>query len=173
MHPETHANLEQALRGEAMAALKYWLFERRAETAGLDDVAELFERIGKEERKQHAREIAALLDIPGPTRENLQAAIDGEVAEHRRLYPRFASLARIVGDIEAAERFQELGADEHRHADELRGALEALGETGAEELGDVAPSSERPRDIDRTKEALASAAATTAAVNVVELPHAR
>jgi rubrerythrin len=119
-------NLEQALRGEALAALKYWLFERQAESEGLEDVAELFERIGKQERREHAREIATMLGLPGSTRENLVSAIDGEVDEHRRLYPRFASLARAAGDIEAAERFQELGADEHRHADALRTELERL-----------------------------------------------
>jgi rubrerythrin len=126
MDTTTRMNLEQALRGEALAALKYWLFERQAESEGLEDVAELFERIGKQERREHAREIATMLGLPGSTRENLVSAIDGEVDEHRRLYPRFASLARAVGDIEAAERFQELGADEHRHADALRTELERL-----------------------------------------------
>jgi rubrerythrin len=126
MDTTTRMNLEQALRGEALAALKYWLFEEQAESEGLEDVAELFERIGKQERREHAREIATMLGLPGSTRENLVSAIDGEVDEHRRLYPRFASLARAAGDIEAAERFQELGADEHRHADALRTELERL-----------------------------------------------
>jgi rubrerythrin len=69
--------------------------------------------------------------MPRLTRENLQAAIDGEVDEHRRLYPGFASQARQAGDIDAAERFQELGADEHRHADALRQELERLVADGA------------------------------------------
>jgi rubrerythrin len=131
MNAATRANLELALRGEALAALKYWLFEQQADAEGLEDVAELFERIGKEERREHAREIAAMLGMPGSTRENLVAAIEGEVDEHRRLYPGFASMARQVGDIEAAERFQELGADEHRHANALRTELERLHDTGA------------------------------------------
>lgn len=123
MNTTTRANLEQALRGEALAALKYWLFERQAEAEGLEDIADLFERIGKEERREHARELATLLGMPGSTRENLRAAIEGEVDEHRRLYPGFASQARQAGDIDAAQRFQELGADEHRHADALRQEL--------------------------------------------------
>jgi rubrerythrin len=127
MDTTTRANLEKAFRGEALAALKYWLFERQANAEGLDSVAELFEQIGKEERREHGREIATLLGMPGSTRENLQSAIDGEVDEHRRLYPGFASQARQAGDIDAAERFQELGADEHRHADALRYELERLG----------------------------------------------
>lgn len=130
MNITTRANLEHALRGEALAAVKYWLFEREAEAEGLEDVAELFERIGKEERREHAREIATLLGLPGSTRENLRSAIEGEVDEHRRLYPGFASEARQAGDIDAAERFQELGADEHRHADALRDQLERLRTAG-------------------------------------------
>jgi rubrerythrin len=131
MNPTTRTNLELALRGEALASLRYWLFEQQAEAEGLEDVAELFERIGKEERRQHAQEIATLLEMPRSTRENLRAAIDGEVDEHRRLYPGFASQARQAGDIDAAERFQELGADEHRHADALRHELERLVSDGA------------------------------------------
>ena len=130
MNTTTRANLEQALRGEALAALKYSLFEERAEAEGLEDVAELFERIGKQERREHAREIATMLGMPGSTRENLLSSIEGEVDEHRRLYPGFASVARQTGDIEAAERFEELGADEHRHANALRSQLERLEATG-------------------------------------------
>ena len=130
MNTTTRANVEQALRGEAFAALKYWLFEERAEAEGREEVAELFEAIGKQERREHAREIATLLGIPGSTRENLVSSIEGEVDEHRRLYPGFASMARQGGDIEAAERFQELGADEHRHADALRSQLDRLESAG-------------------------------------------
>ncbi len=130
MNTTTRANLEQALRGEALATLKYSLFEERAEAEGLEDVAELFERIGKQERREHAREIATMLGMPGSTRENLLSSIEGEVDEHRRLYPGFSSMARQMGDIEAAERFQELGADEHRHANALRSQLERLDAAG-------------------------------------------
>ena len=126
MNTATQANLQQALRGEALAALKYWLFEEQAEAEGLDDAAELFEQIGKEERREHGREIARLLDIPGTTRDNLRSALEGEVHEHRHLYPSFASQARQLGDIEVAERFQELGADEHRHAAALRRELDRI-----------------------------------------------
>jgi rubrerythrin len=130
MNTTTRANLEQALRGEALAALKYWLFEERAEAEGREDVAELFEGIRKQERREHAREIATMLGMPGSTRENLVSSIEGEVDEHRRLYPGFASMARQTGDIQAAELFQELGADEHRHADALRSQLELLEDAG-------------------------------------------
>jgi rubrerythrin len=126
MHPMTRANLEAALAGEAMAALRYRLYADRAEDDGLDDIEELFESIGCDERREHAREIADALGIVHATRENLAAALQGEVTEHHRLYPMFAAQARRVGDVDAAELFEALGHSEHVHADEIRAAIERL-----------------------------------------------
>jgi rubrerythrin len=122
MHPTTRSHLEDALRGEAFAALRYALFADRAEEEGREDIADLFEQIGKEERKEHFREIADLLDLVGTTEQNIRVALSGEIQEHRSFYPRYAADARQVGDLRAAGQFQELGADEHRHADRLERA---------------------------------------------------
>lgn len=126
MNTRTRLNIEAALAGEALAALRYQLFADQARREGCERVAELFEAAGLEERKEHFRELATLVGLIGPTRDNLRTAIAGEVTEHRNLYPRFAAQAHQDGDNEIAERFQELGADEHRHADRLRDALEEL-----------------------------------------------
>ena len=75
METRTRINLEAALSGEALAALRYILFAERAEADGQPEVATLFRAIGRQER---------------------------------------------------TERFIELGGDEHRHADILRGALATL-----------------------------------------------
>ena len=126
MEPVTRLHLERALAGEAMASLRYTLFADRAEEEGLDDVAQLFEEISKQERKEHFREIAEMLGLVGTTAQNLQAALAGEVTEHRSLYPLYAGEAHRAGDESVAERFIELGGDEARHADRLRNALAAL-----------------------------------------------
>lgn len=126
MEPVTRLHLEKALAGEAMASLRYALFADRADDEGLDDIAELFEEIGKQERKEHFREIAQMLGLVGSTRQNLEAALAGEVTEHRSLYPLYAGEAHRAGDESVAQRFIELGGDEHRHADRLRGAIGAL-----------------------------------------------
>lgn len=126
MEPVTRLHLEKALAGEAMASLRYALFADRAEDEGFDDIAGLFEEIGKQERKEHFREIAQMLGLVGSTRQNLEAALAGEVTEHRSLYPLYAGEAHRAGDESVAERFIELGGDEHRHADRLRGAIGAL-----------------------------------------------
>jgi rubrerythrin len=120
MNPSTRNLLEAALAGEALAALRYRLFAEQADEEGYDAIAALFDRIGKEERREHVREIAGQLGLIGPTRENLATAIRSEVAEHRRMYPHFAAEARQAGDLEAALLFQELGADEQTHAEALR-----------------------------------------------------
>ena len=125
MEAVTRRHLEEALCGEALAALRYALFADRATDEGLEDIAELFREIGEEERREHFREIAELLGLVRTTAENLEMALAGEVTEHRRLYPQYAGEARRAGDDEIAEQFIELGEDEHRHADRLRGALAA------------------------------------------------
>lgn len=136
MHPTTILHLREALAGEAMAALRYALFADRAEDDGLDDVANLFERIGKQERKEHFRELAELMGMVGDTRSNMTAALDGEVDEQRRTYPAFADEARSVGDLAAADRFEELARDEGSHAELLRSVLEDLPPAGP--VGSVA-----------------------------------
>lgn len=135
MNSRTHLNIEAALAGEALAALRYQLFADQAEQEGYGRVAELFALAGQHERKDHFRELAALVGLIGTTRENLRTAIAGEVTEHRSLYPRFAGQALQDGDAEIAERFEELGADEHRHADRLRDALEEMEVSDLEVVG--------------------------------------
>lgn len=138
MDPTTRANLKAAFAGEALASLRYRMFEQQAQDEGLEGIAELFERIGKEERKEHAPEIARLLGLSGSTLDNLRAALAGETIEHRRLYPSFASQASRAGERQAAELFKELGADEHRHADALRRAITELEHVTTGSEGDLA-----------------------------------
>jgi rubrerythrin len=126
MNVRTRKSVEAALTGEALAALRYQLFAQQARREGYGQVAELFASAGNTERKEHFKELAALIGLVGGTHENLRAALLGEVTEHRTLYPRFAALAREDGDDEVAARFVELAADEHEHADRLRTALEEL-----------------------------------------------
>jgi rubrerythrin len=135
MQSRTRFNVEAALAGEAMAALRYQLFADAAIEEGHERIAELFAEAAMKERTQHFRELAILVGLVGPTRQNLRAALAGEVTEHRSLYPRFASQAHQDGEAEVAARFQMLGADEQRHADRLRDALEELDVAELEVVG--------------------------------------
>ena len=96
MQSRTRFNVEAALAGEAMAALRYQLFADAAIEEGHERIAELFAEAAMKERTQHFRELAILVGLVGPTRQNLRAALAGEVTEHRSLYPRFASQAAYL-----------------------------------------------------------------------------
>ncbi len=135
MESRTRFNVEAALAGEAMAALRYQLFADAAVEEGYERIAALFEAAALQERKEHFRELAHLVGLVGGTRQNLRAAIAGEVTEHRSLYPRFASQAHQDGEAEVADRFQSLGVDEQRHVDRLRDALEELDVSELEVVG--------------------------------------
>lgn len=126
MHPMTRANLEAALAGEAMTALRYRLFAERACQEGQAEIEGLFESIGSEERLDHARRIAETLGAVGSSRDNLESALEGEVTEHRRLYPMYAAQARRAGDIRVAQLFEALSRDEQEHAERIRAALARL-----------------------------------------------
>jgi rubrerythrin len=135
MNGRTRTNVEAALAGEAMAALRYQLFAEQAHREGYPEVAALFASTGTEEQKEHFRELAAELGLIGTTGENLRTALRGEIAEHRSLYPRFAAEAREDGEAAVARRFAELAEDEGRHAALLREQLEDLEVADLEVVG--------------------------------------
>jgi rubrerythrin len=126
MQGRTRFNVEAALAGEALAALRYQLFADRARDEGYERIADLFAAAGLHERLGRFGELASLVGLVGTTRQNLRTAIGGEVTEHRSLYPRFSSQARQDGEDAVAEQFEALGSDEHRFAERLRDGLEEL-----------------------------------------------
>lgn len=135
MNDRTRMNVEAALAGEALAALRYQLFAEQARRDGYPEIAALFSSTGTQERKEHFRELATELGLVQTTHENLRVALHGEIAEHRSLYPRFAAEAREDGEDAVADRFEELEADEHRHSVLLREQLENLESAGLEVVG--------------------------------------
>jgi rubrerythrin len=126
MHPITRANLETALAGEALAALRFRLFAERARADGLNDVSEVFQSICCAQHRGRARALAEILGVVHDTAENLSAALESEVTDHHRLFPLYAAHARRAGDIETAQLFVALGRGEHAHAGALRAAIARL-----------------------------------------------
>lgn len=126
MQGRTRHNVETALADEAMAVLRYQLFADQARDEGYGRIAELFLAAAGRERPEHFRQLAALVGLVGTTRENLKAAMGGQVTEHRNLYPRFAAQAGEDGESEAERRFGLLHTDERCHADRLRDELDEL-----------------------------------------------
>ncbi|MFI0507345.1 rubrerythrin family protein [Streptomyces albogriseolus] len=126
LHAQTLADLATAMQGEAYAYASYGLFAAEADREGLPGVARLFRSTARTELNEHLREAADLAGTVGSNAENLRQAIDGETYEHQVMYRRFADQARQDGDLEAAELFTEIAADEGRHRDAFRAALEAV-----------------------------------------------
>lgn len=82
----TTENLKDAFAGESQANQKYRAFARKAEQEGLPNIARLF-RTAAEAERIHAEGHLKCLDGIGSTKENLQAAIDGETYEFSTMYP--------------------------------------------------------------------------------------
>lgn len=123
---DTQDNLEMAMAGEAYAYIKYTLFAEHARKTGLEELAKLFERTAEVERFEHFVELNALRKIVGSNRANLENAIKGETYESEVLYPKYAKAARLLGETEVSERFEELAKDEAHHRAEFEKALAAL-----------------------------------------------
>jgi rubrerythrin len=123
--PKTPKNLLEAFSGEGRANRKYLFFAKKADEEGQRDVAELFRKIAEEET-HHAFEEAELMALAKSTKENLQNAIDGEVFESTKMYPKFSRAAKKDGNLPASERFAEIAGDEAKHAEQFREALKKL-----------------------------------------------
>ena len=125
---DVQRDLEDAMKGEALAYAKYMIFAREAREHGHPEVAALFERTANIERLEHFREHAQLAGVLGHSdADNLRSALEGEQYESTRMYPAMAERARKLGDKEAAARFAEIAKDETKHHDQFASALAHLG----------------------------------------------
>ncbi|PWI05044.1 rubrerythrin family protein [Streptomyces sp. NWU339] len=114
------------MRDSGYAYAAYGLFAAEADRQGLPAVAQLFRGTAQTELDKHLREAATLAGTVGSNAANLRQAIEGETYEHEVMYRRFAEQARQDGDLEAAKLFDEIAADEGRHRNAFRTALEVV-----------------------------------------------
>ncbi|MFK5881797.1 MAG: ferritin family protein [Sulfurospirillum sp.] len=134
----TAVNLMKAFAGESQARNKYEYFAKVAEKEGLRDIAAHFQRAANNE-KQHAKMELKLYNKMlhglesgfGDTKENLQAAIDGESYENTTMYPDFEAIAKAEGYKDAATLFKGIGKIEVEHEKMYRMLLARL-ENGEE-----------------------------------------
>ena len=124
----TLKNLEAAFNGESNANARYLAFASKADQEGYGEVAILFRAAAKAE-EVHARNFAAhvknlggtpqaRLDPPvvKSTRENLEAAIQGETYERDTMYPEFRKQAREAYNMDAIRLFNYAYNAEGEHA---------------------------------------------------------
>jgi rubrerythrin len=121
----TQDNLQSAFAGESQANRKYLAFAAKAEAEGHHQIARLF-RAAAAAETIHAHAHLRVMQGVGETKQNLQAAIDGEACEFREMYPKFIQDAESEGKTEAAVSFRNACNVERTHHELYSKAMEAL-----------------------------------------------
>ncbi|MCG3039796.1 rubrerythrin family protein [Streptomyces sp. S1A] len=124
--PRTRANLETAMRGEALAHASYTFFAQHARKSGNGALADLFAGTARVELHEHFAEEGVLAGLVSDTAANLRKSIEGEWYEAKVMYPKFAERARKAGDPKAAHVFADTAGDEAAHARSFEKALRDL-----------------------------------------------
>jgi rubrerythrin len=121
----TQDNLQAAFAGESQANRKYLAFAAKAETEGFPQIAKLF-RAAAAAETVHALAHLRVMKGVGDTKQNLQAAIDGEEHEFKEMYPGFIEIAKKEGNRAAVNSFRDAMAVEMTHHELYSKALESL-----------------------------------------------
>ena len=127
----TQDNLQAAFAGESQASQKYLAFAAKAETEGHPEIAKLF-RAAAAAETVHAQSHLRVMGGVEDTRQNLQAAIDGERYEFDEMYQDFIQKAEAEGNRGAVVSFRNAMTVERLHHDLYTKAMEAL--TGGKDL---------------------------------------
>ena len=126
LSPQTRANLDAAMHGEAFAHLKYETYAEAARERGREDLAKLFEQAAKVEADEHFAREASALKLAAADDANLADAMKGEAYENTTMYVAFAEQADKAGDTKAAAMFRQIAEDEGDHYARFKAALEQL-----------------------------------------------
>jgi len=121
----TKDNLKEAFAGESQANRKYLAFAKKADAEGYPQIARLF-RAAAEAETVHAHSHLRVLGGIKNTKENLQAAIEGEGFEFEEMYPKFIATAEKEADTQAATTFKYANAVEEVHHNLYTDALAQL-----------------------------------------------
>lgn len=141
---KTIDNLKAAITGESTASAKYAAFAAKAREEGLDTIAKMFDATSKAENI-HATNHLAVLNKLGveftvqlenfnvlTTKENIQAAIDGESYEFTKMYPDFIAAAKEEKAEGAVTSFTWANDTEKKHKDFYQKAIDVLNATNGE-----------------------------------------
>ena len=134
----TLENLQAAYNGESNAKARYEAFAVKADEEGYKSVAALFRAAAKSESIHAVKHEAAIKKSGGEaratiekadvksTKENLEAALKGEIAEKETMYPDMIKKADADKDIPALYSFKGALAAEKMHAQYFQQALKEL-----------------------------------------------
>lgn len=122
---QTLMNLLDAFAGESQANRKYLAFAKKAEAEGYKQIARLFRAVAEAETvhaHNHLREAGGVKS----TRENLDAAISGEIYEFQKMYPAMIEDAKREAAAGALRSFNYANEVEKIHAELYKKALSSL-----------------------------------------------
>jgi rubrerythrin len=117
--------LKEAFAGESQANRTYLAFAVKADQEGYPQAARLF-RAAAEAETVHAHNHLKALNKIFSTRENLQAAVDGESHEFKSMYPAMIEAAKAEGNKAAERSFHYANEVEKIHATLYQEALDHL-----------------------------------------------
>jgi len=129
---KTEKNLLAAFAGESQARNRYTYFASVAKKEGYEQISRFFLETADNE-KEHAKVFFKFLEggeveivagypagVIGNTRQNLEAAADGEKMEWSTLYADFAKVAKDEGFDEVARSFEQIAKVEMFHEKRYR-----------------------------------------------------
>lgn len=122
---KTEKNLMEAFAGESQARNKYTYFASVAKKEGYEQIAAIFQQTADNE-KEHAKLWFKELAGIGDTKQNLDAAANGENHEWTDMYEEFAQTAEKEGFPELALKFRAVGEIEKRHEERYRALLQNI-----------------------------------------------
>ena len=128
---KTEENLKEAFAGESQANRKYLAFAKKADEEGLPQIAKLF-RAAAHAETVHAITHFKTLGGVKSTKENLQAAVEGETFEFTSMYPGFIAEAEKEEAKKALTSFKWAFEVEKVHANLYKKALENIERGGVE-----------------------------------------
>lgn len=117
------ANVKAAFTGESLARNKYTYYAMQAKKEGYDDIADLFEKMAKNETTHAKIWFSLINDGLGTTEKNIEEAASGENSEWTGMYPGFARIAREEGLEDLAVMFEKVADIEQDHERQFLKAL--------------------------------------------------
>ncbi len=119
---KTQKDLMEAFAGESQANRKYLAFAQRAEDEFLHGVAKLFRAVAEAETIHAIKHFRTAGGVK-TTKENIEAALSGEVHEFTSMYPPMIEDARKEGNKSAEVSFNYANEVEKIHAELFKKAL--------------------------------------------------
>jgi len=122
---QTEDILRKALSRELHAHFNYLSFCNVASKAGMEQIAQIFFQIAKNEM-EHAEQELAFIGSVDDVKESLRTSISNEYLEATKYYPEAAEVAEKEGFTEIASFFRRMGEVERKHGQQLAEFADAL-----------------------------------------------